>query len=106
MQQWLYLTMAIGLEVCGTLSMKASQELTNARWAVAMAIFYLLSFACMAMALGRINVSTAYAIWSGLGTAIIAIVGILHYHEPYNLLKLLSLVLIVVGVVGLKLFDK
>jgi multidrug transporter EmrE-like cation transporter len=105
MQAWLYLSLAIGLEVCGTLSMRASLGFTVPRWAAAMVIFYLLSFGCMAVAIKAIPVSTAYAIWSAAGTAIIAAVGIMHFGESHSPLKIICLVLIIFGVVGLKMAE-
>lgn len=45
----------------------------------------------------------AYAIWAGLGTALIAIIGIFAFHEPVNVLKVLFLTMIIVGVMGLKM---
>jgi small multidrug resistance pump len=53
--------------------------------------------------LQKIDVSFAYAIWSGLGTALITLVGILWFREPLNILKGISLALIVIGVIGLNL---
>ncbi|MEJ2071080.1 MAG: SMR family transporter [Syntrophobacterales bacterium] len=55
------------------------------------------------MVLKKIEVSTAYAIWSGVGTALIAAVGILYFKESLTLLKLVSLVLVILGVIGLNL---
>jgi small multidrug resistance pump len=55
------------------------------------------------LALKRINISVAYAIWSGIGTAIITTIGILWFKEPVNALKLISIALIIIGLVGLNL---
>ena len=104
-KHWLYLALAIGLEVCGTLSMKESRGFANLYWSAAMVLFYLLCFGCLAMAVKAIPISAAYAIWSGLGTALIVLVGILYYHESAQPLKLLSMALVVVGVIGLRLVD-
>jgi multidrug transporter EmrE-like cation transporter len=57
----------------------------------------------MALALKKIEVSTAYAIWSGLGTALIATIGIIAFRESFNIPKLLGLVLIIGGVVLLNI---
>jgi len=102
-QHWFYLAVAIGLGVCGTLCMKESDGFRNLRYSAAMAIFYLLGFSCLAMTVEVIPIGVTYAIWSGLGTAMIALVDIFHYHEPASPLKVLSIVLIVVGVVGINL---
>ncbi|MBI5833058.1 MAG: multidrug efflux SMR transporter [Armatimonadetes bacterium] len=102
-QHWLYLGLAIGLGVCGTLCMKESHGFRQHRWSAAMVIFYLLGFSCLAMTVKVIPIGTTYAIWSGMGTAMIALVGIFHYHEPAPPLKILSIALIIIGVVGLNL---
>jgi len=55
------------------------------------------------MALKRLDVSVAYAVWAGLGTAIIVVVGALYFHESVTVLKIVSILLIIAGVVGLNL---
>ena len=100
---WVYLFLAIVLEVAGTTNMKLSQGFTKLGPSVAMAVFYALSFGGLTLALKGIDVSVAYAIWSGLGTALIAAIGILWFREPATAMKMLSLGLIVAGVVGLNL---
>jgi len=66
-------------------------------------IFYGLSFTLLTMVLKRMDVSIAYAIWSGLGTALIAIIGSIYFNEPMTLVKLVSLGLVIIGVFGLNL---
>jgi small multidrug resistance pump len=96
---WIFLLVAILTEVVGTTLMKVSQGLTRLVPSVLMFLFYGISFVFMALALKKIEVSTAYAIWSGLGTAVIAAIGVLWFRESFNLPKLAGLVLIIVGVV-------
>lgn len=103
MTHWIYLTAAILLEVSGTTSMKLSFGFTRLWPSVFVAVFYLASLAALTMALKAIDVSVAYAIWSGLGTAIIAAVGIVYFGEPASAVKFASLLLIIVGVAGLHL---
>jgi small multidrug resistance pump len=55
------------------------------------------------MVLKRMDVSIAYAIWSGLGTALIAIIGSIYFNESMTLVKLVSLGLVIIGVLGLNL---
>jgi small multidrug resistance pump len=57
------------------------------------------------MALRRIELSIAYAIWSAVGTSLIAVIGIVLFKETVTVVKVLSLVLVVAGVVGLKLSE-
>jgi len=100
---WIYLLIAILTEVVGTTMMKVSQGLTRLIPSVLMFVLYGISFVFMALALKKIEVSTAYAIWSGLGTALIAAIGIYWFHESINLPKLAGMVLVIAGVVLLNL---
>jgi small multidrug resistance pump len=100
---WLYLILAIILEVCGTTCMKLSQGLTRLTPSLMLFAFYGCSFACVALALKRLEVSTAYAIWSGLGTALIAVIGVVRFRESLTPLKLVGLILVIAGVVALNL---
>ncbi len=100
---WLFLALAIVLEVCGTTSMKLSEGFAKLLPSIMIFVFYGLSFAALTMTLKSINVSVAYAIWSGVGTALIAAIGIMWFKEPSGALKLASIGLIILGVVGLNL---
>ena len=103
MQYWLYLAGAIALETAGTTSMKLSDGFTKLVPSILIFLFYADSFVALTFALKGIDVSLAYAIWSGIGTIIIATIGILYFQEPATALKIVSIGLIVIGVVGLKL---
>ena len=100
---WLYLILAILLEVCGTTCMKLSEGFTKTIPSILLVVFYTLSFGMLTMALKKLDVSVAYAVWSGMGTALIATIGVLWLKEPVTALKLISLGLIILGVVGLNL---
>ena len=103
MISWLFLLVAILSEVAGTICMKLSAGLTRAVPIVAMVILYGLSFAALALSLKTIDVSVSYAVWSGLGTAIIAVAGYYLFGEPLGGIKIASICLIIIGVVGLNL---
>jgi len=98
---WIYLALAILLEVAGTTCMKLAEGLTRLAPSILLFVFYTLSFGMLTLALKRIDVSFAYAVWSGVGTALIATIGVLWFKEPMTALKLISLALIIIGVVGL-----
>ncbi len=100
---WVYLILAILFEVSGTTNMKLSQGFTRLLPSVLIFVFYSISFTFLTLALKRIDISIAYAIWSGLGTALIAIIGIICFREPVTLVKFISIILIIGGVVGLHL---
>ena len=98
---WLFLGLAIVLEVCGTTCMKLSQGFSKVIPSVLIFVFYGLSFTAFTFALKRIDLSFAYAIWAGLGVMLIGTIGILYFKEPLGALKIVSMVLIASGVVGL-----
>jgi len=101
---WFYLVLAILTETVGTTFMKLStlsEGLTRLGYGVLMLALYALSLGLVALAIKRIEVSVAYAIWSGMGTATIALIGIVGFQEQVTTLKVVSLVLIILGVAGL-----
>lgn len=98
---WLFLILAIILEVASTVAMKYSEGFTRMLPSILMMVFSLSSFALVTLALKRIDVGTAYAIWSGVGTALITIIGFVAFKESFDMIKLASLVMIIVGVAGL-----
>jgi small multidrug resistance pump len=102
---WLWMAGAIVFEICGTTALKVSDGLTKLAPSVLVLLFYAGSFAMLALALKRVELGIAYAVWSGVGTAVIAAIGILVFRESASLLKLVSLALVVAGVVGLNLAD-
>jgi small multidrug resistance pump len=103
MQSWIILSVAILLEVVGTSCMKLSQGFSRIIPSILIFVFYGLSFVGLTIALKKIDVSIAYAVWAGIGTALISCIGIFYFKEPLTLVKVLSICLIVVGVVGLNL---
>ena len=98
---WLFLTLAIVLEVCGTTCMKLSEGFSRLTPSMLIFVFYGLSFVAFTFALKRMDVSFAYAVWAGLGVLLIGAVGILWFKEPLSVLKITSIVLIIIGVAGL-----
>jgi small multidrug resistance pump len=103
---WLLLFVAILLEVAGITSMKLSRGFAEPLPSIAVPIFYVLSAAAVILALKRLDLSVTYAIWSGVGTALAAAIGIAYFREPFTLFKLASIALVVAGVVGLSLTTK
>lgn len=100
---WFYLILAIILEVVGTIFLKVSDGMTRLLPTLLMAVFYVLSVVGMALALQKMDVGTAYAVWSALGIALVATIGILWFDEPAGAMKLASLALIIAGVIFLNL---
>ncbi len=100
---WIWLIGAIVFEVLGTTAMKLSEGFTKTVPSVAMGLFYILSLTALTYALKKFDVSMAYAIWSGVGTALITLIGIWYFKESISVMKLASIGLIIIGVVGLHL---
>jgi small multidrug resistance pump len=98
-----FLLLAILAEVTGTIFVKLSEGFSKLLPTVMIVVFYGLSLGFLGLALKRVDLSLAYAIWSGLGIAFIASVGILYFREPLTAVKLVSLGFIVAGVIGLNL---
>jgi len=103
---WVYLVCAITMEVIGTTNMKLSEGFTKTLPSILMFVFYVFSFAFLTLALKKIDLSLTYAIWSGVGTALIATIGFLYFKEPVTAIKIGSIALIVIGVVGLMLVER
>ena len=100
---WFYLVVTIALEVAGTTCMKLSQGFQRPLYATLTYVFYGLCFTLFQFALKKIDVSVAYAIWSGVGTTLIAIVGMTWFSEQVSGLRIGGIALIVAGVVMLNL---
>jgi len=103
---WFYLALGIIFEVLGTICMKPAEGFTKLVPSIFVFVFYGLALGALVLVLKRMQeVSVVYAIWASAGTAIIAIIGILWYKEPVTPTKIVSLLLIVLGILGLELFD-
>ena len=100
---WFYLAMAIVLEVMGTTCMKLSEGFKRLIPSVLVFVLYMVSFSFMILALKKMELGVVYAIWAVLGTAMIALIGIVWFQESVSLLKIASILFIVLGVVGLRL---
>jgi small multidrug resistance pump len=94
---------AIGIEVLATSLLPKADGFRDVGWTVAVMAGYTVSIWLLTIVVRTMPVSVAYAIWSGLGTATVAVVGYLYLGESMGALKALSLAMIVVGVVGLNL---
>lgn len=103
MSGWVYLVIAILFEVVGTTFLKMSDGMTRLGPAVGVVGCYGVSFTLLAWALTTVEVGIAYAVWSAVGTAVIAVIGIALFGESVSALKLGGIVLIVAGVISLNL---
>jgi small multidrug resistance pump len=100
---WLMLTLAIASEVVATTSLKYAAGFTRLWPSLITIAGYVAAFALLGQALKEVPVSTAYAIWSGAGTAPVAVIGIMFLGEPGGALKTVGIAVIIVGVVLLNM---
>jgi quaternary ammonium compound-resistance protein SugE len=100
---WMYLLIAGVFEVGYAICLKLSNGFANLPYTVAFIASASVSFGLLNLACRTIPLSTAYAIWTGIGASGTAVVGILMFSEPAHLGRLVFLGLIVAAIVGLKL---
>lgn len=96
---WLLLGLAIVAEIVATTALRYSNGFSNLLPSVITVVGYVIAFAMLSRALRTIDLGIAYAVWAGVGTAVIAIIGILVFGEPGNAAKTLGIAMIVGGVV-------
>ena len=97
------LTIAIVSEVAATVSLRLSDGFSRPLPSAVVVVGYAISFWMLALVLKQLPVGLTYAVWSAAGTALIAAIGIVAFGEPATAVKLASLALIIMGVVGLNL---
>ena len=97
MNPWLLLALAIALELSGTICLKLSHGFSRLLPSIGVVCFYIGSFALMAQSLKTLEVGIVYAIWAGVGTALIAVVGVLAFGESITAFKILGLLMIIGG---------
>lgn len=100
---WLYLLIAGFCEIGFVIGVKLADGFTKPLWSVATIAVMLLSLFFMSMSLKGIPMGTGYAIWTSIGTVGAVMVSILFFQEPVNGVKIICVIMIVGGIVGLKL---
>lgn len=99
---WILLVIAGIFEMAMAISLKESHVFTRLWPSLLFTVTGTISFVLLSWALRTLPVGTAYAVWTGIGAAGTAIIGILFLAEPRDALRLVSIALIVAGVVGLQ----
>ena len=102
---WLYLILAGLLEIGWAVGLKYTNGFTRLWPTVGTAAAMAVSFFLLSLSLKTIPMGTAYAVWTGIGAAGTAALGMIFFNEPREVARILCLVLIVAGTVGLKLFS-
>lgn len=100
---WIYLLIAGVFEVVWAMALKYSQGFTKLVPSLITLTGMLVSFYFLALATKTLPIGTAYAVWTGIGAVGAVLLGIVLFHEPLNLGRLIFLGLILAGIVGLKL---
>lgn len=103
MTGWLYLSLAIVLEIAATTLLKMSDGLERWGFAAASIGVYALCFLVLAPALKLIPVGVAYAVWSGVGIVAMAAIGVVAFDQKLNLAQLGCIALVLAGALGLRL---
>ncbi len=100
---WIWLIIAGVLEIAWAIGLKYADGFTKLKPSVVTVLLMLASFWCLAQAVRGLPLGTSYAIWTGIGAVGTAILGMILFKEPATVARLLCMLLIVAGIVGLKL---
>lgn len=102
---YLYLGIAIFAEIIATSLLKASEGFTRFVPTVILGVGYLVAFYCLSMALKEIPTGIAYAIWSGVGIVLVAVIAWIFQGQRLDLPAMIGMGLIIVGVLVMNLFS-
>jgi small multidrug resistance pump len=103
--QWAYLAVAILSEVIATSALKASEGFSRLWPSAIVVVGYATAFYLLSLTLRTIPVGVAYAIWSGVGVALITAIAWILHGQALDLPAIVGILLIVAGVVVLNLFS-
>ena len=101
--EWIMLFAAALLEVTWAVTMKMSEGLTRPVLSIITAVAYIGSALFLSMALKKLPLGTAYAMWTGFGIVGTSVLGVILFHEGLSVPQIICVALIVGGIVGLKL---
>lgn len=106
MQQWIFLSVAIVSEVIATSALKASEGFSRLWPSAIVVVGYAAAFYFLSLTLRTIPIGVAYAIWSGVGVALIALISWAFFEQSLDAPGIIGISLIVAGVIVLNLFSK
>ena len=104
--QWIILLLAGLFEVGWAITMKYSEGFTVLLPSVITVVGYIASAVFLSMALKHLPLGTAYAMWTGMGIVGTSILGVFLFHEKLSATQVICVILILVGIIGLKLLAK
>ncbi|MER3430355.1 MAG: quaternary ammonium compound-resistance protein SugE [Blastocatellia bacterium] len=99
---WVYLAIAGLFEIGWGIGLKFTQGWTRPVPSLITGLLMILSFFFLSLAVKSLPIGTAYAVWTGIGTVGAAIAGIVLFNEPKDIIRIVCIVLVVLGIVGLK----
>ena len=102
---YIYLIVAVVAETVGTTALQASQQFTRALPSAVVVVSYAIAFWLLSLALRHMPVGIVYAIWSGLGIVLIAVIGLVVFGQRLDLPAILGLTLILTGIAVIHLFS-
>lgn len=100
---WIYLIFAIAFELIGTTLMKISYGFSKLIPTIGTFVAYAICFVLLSISLKKIEIGIAYAVWSAVGIVILSGIGMLFFKENISFIKIGSIILILIGVIGLYL---
>ncbi len=103
---WLFLILAGISEIVWAYGLKMSHGFTEIFWSIITVLFMVVSFYLFARAMRKIPIGTSYAVFTGIGAAGTAILGVILLDEDLNTVKIISLICLIMGIVGLKLLKE
>lgn len=106
MKNWVFLCVAIVSEVIATSALKESDGFTKFAPSLVVVVGYGIAFYLLALTLRTIPMGVSYAIWSGLGVALITLVGWLQYDQKLDAAAIIGIAMIISGVIVMNVFSK
>lgn len=100
---WIFLFIAGAFEIAWAVGLKQSNSFTRLYPSIFTLVSMIISFYFLSLAVKSLPLGTAYAIWTGIGAVGVVIVGMIFFNEPREITRILFLILIVAGIIGLKL---
>lgn len=102
---WFYLIVAGLSEIVWAFGLKESHGFTMLGWSLLTIAFLIVSFGLFSISMKSIPIGTAYAVFTGIGAAGTAIIGMIFLSEGVSFWKIVSLIVLLTGIIGLKLVD-
>lgn len=104
--RWIYLLIAGALEITWAVAMKMSNGFSVLMPSIIAGVGYIASAVFLAIALKQLPLGTAYAMWTGMGIVGTTLLGVFLFHEKVSVPQVICVILIVVGIAGLKILAK